>query len=866
MNLNMVWLFWIRNLWAQWLSTCDSSEIWTMKFEDSCFQGCDGANRVNLWWICWWTSIRCWNWIVEAWESCDDWDQVGGDWCSATCSRETDTQACLYLPSDTIPNTATSITQTCQSSNGASCTSRTPSNIYTYSASASASQCYYKCDTWYTWDWFSCTLAVSCWNWVVQWTETCDDWDQVGGDWCNSSCKRETWSQACLYLPPNTIPNTAISITQTCQSSNGASCTSRTPNNIYSHNDTASTSQCYYKCDAPWYTRSWASSSCILAVSCWNWVVQWSEVCDDNNTDNNDWCAGNCLSRETPTCNFTITPLSWNIPLTVTFRWVEQSRAEYSISLWNWYAYNNLWNSFSWLSYTYSSVWLFNVLLTAKNSFHPSTQDTCSASNTTTWIIVTPACWDWLKQWIEECDDGNTSNNDWCTSLCKWEMPTCNFTMDKTWWMAPLDVTFQWTEQDWTVYRLNFWDWFGLNNQLSFSWAVHTYFSSWTFTPYLTVKNKYHLGTRTGCDAVWWANSLNIEESVPCEINAISWNIVTSGASSVQAYFTWKINPSITYKILFENPAIWLYQLDQFTKPWPLFNFDTTLSWLWTFKVTLIWVANWNIDQCATTVNVYEFWDYACWTAHKSDIWYLNDWSQSLCAPWYKAASFEWNSGTIINVIWWHADLTGVIIFPAESESIIPPRTVVDTGKNMVNYLGNLYIKHTSLISWEIHTLLLPEQWYKYWTRSCIPEDWWANISSCYAHNKLNWTCAYDMNLDADSWTISQTITPAQISWALLQRRSIFKCALVETLPFELPQFKYTRWLPAQGWHWNPACEVIPYWNTEQNLFYLHRICPWYNYWNASQSCDSVIRAGLHNCARLLQNYYPHESWVFQAH
>jgi hypothetical protein len=70
--------------------------------------------------------------------------------------------------------------------------------------------------------------------------------------------------------------------------------------------------------------------------------------------------------------------------------------------------------------------------------------------------------------------------------------------------------------------------------------------------------------------------------------------------------------------------------------------------------------------------------------------------------------------------------------------------------------------------------------------------------------------------------------------------------------------YKFTRWLPGQNIRWQGACEVVPWGSTDQNLYYLHRTCPWYNYGEPSQSCDSVLQSGqwLASCAALLTGFY----------
>ena len=69
--------------------------------------------------------------------------------------------------------------------------------------------------------------------------------------------------------------------------------------------------------------------------------------------------------------------------------------------------------------------------------------------------------------------------------------------------------------------------------------------------------------------------------------------------------------------------------------------------------------------------------------------------------------------------------------------------------------------------------------------------------------------------------------------------------------------YKHTRWLPNIGAK-GGACEVVPIAGTEQNWYYLHRTCPWYNSWSSSESCDSILYVGqwLGTCQQLLNDWY----------
>jgi len=61
-----------------------------------------------------------------------------------------------------------------------------------------------ECDDWnnISWDWCSSICktdtAFICWDWVIEWNEECDDWNNISWDWCNSICKTELNSNSAI--------------------------------------------------------------------------------------------------------------------------------------------------------------------------------------------------------------------------------------------------------------------------------------------------------------------------------------------------------------------------------------------------------------------------------------------------------------------------------------------------------------------------------------------------------------------------------------------------------------------------------------------------------------------------------------------
>ncbi|MBQ3369056.1 DUF1566 domain-containing protein [bacterium] len=202
---------------------------------------------------------------------------------SSTCKADTKVSKCTGLPANASWNTATSITQTWNGSDW------TPGTAGTYNATASTTQCRFKCNEHYNWNSSSSTCkaetkTANCtglptnavWNSVSEITQTwngstfipattgsynteaslsecrykCSD----SYHWENSACVSNTKTSGCTGLPTNAQWNTATSITQTW---NG---TSWTPTTTGTYNTTESSTECRYKCKEHY---SWKNSQCV---------------------------------------------------------------------------------------------------------------------------------------------------------------------------------------------------------------------------------------------------------------------------------------------------------------------------------------------------------------------------------------------------------------------------------------------------------------------------------------------------------------------------------------------------------------------------------------------------------------------------
>lgn len=627
------------------------------------------------------------------------------------------------------------------------------------------------------------------------------------------------------------------------------------------------------------------------------------EECDDGNMLGNDSCTAGC-KRNIPTCNFTFTPPSWDIPFSVTFQWVSTGWAVYTLYFGNGNGAYNL-ASFSWQTATYTSIGNFIPTLIAQNRDHLSTQRACYASWETT-ITANPHCWDGNTEGNEQCDDNNTGNNDWCTSTCQREMPpACNFSMSPKTGYIPLTVTFTWIETSRVVYELNFDNGSWIYDQPHFSGETTTYTIAWEYHPTLIAKNKYNLATNTGCSVVW-TSTINITTPPKyCGDGIVqtpnnSWNYEQCDLWSWANSSTWMCGTGCTYNTpecsIFASPSVLIGTGEKSTLTW-------TLSYRASYIITTILPDGTQaIDQypelklntgfeitnieykelgeytiklsssdgqgvsCFTNIKVYENGEYACGDRHKSDQTTVNMYDLKLCAPGYKAVNLIGNSWTIVDVWAGKWKKKAIIIPESVFESFATQFTYIDTGKNLVLFSWWYYIRFLRTVLNTGINILLPQQWSGYRTRDCVDindeKTPPTTISSCYAHKKLNGDCAYDMNIDGG--IRSRYFTSWQIHEAMDNSWWLFKCALVDNGNggFEIPQYKFSRWLPTQWGHGNAACQVIPVWpQTEQNLYYLHRTCPWYNYGTPSQSCDSILLSWqwITSCAWLLEELYT--SW-----
>ena len=222
-------------------------------------------------------------------------------WKNSQCTADTQTANCSELPANAEWNSVSSITQTWNGSEW------TPTTDGTYSTIASTSECRYKCKPEYHWAnsecisdikrsnctglpanavWNSVSSIDQTWNgstWIPTTTgvfnadpstEECRFKCNVNYSWKNQTCTADSRVVNCEGKPANTVWNTAETISQTWDGS------AWQPANTGSYDETESTSECRYKCDADHFRHN---SQCV-------------SECDNDPCENMEGSTGNCIA------------------------------------------------------------------------------------------------------------------------------------------------------------------------------------------------------------------------------------------------------------------------------------------------------------------------------------------------------------------------------------------------------------------------------------------------------------------------------------------------------------------------------------------------------------------------------------------
>ena len=235
-------------------------------------------------------------------------------------------------------------------------------------------------------------------------------------------------------------------------------------------------------------TQWWANFSCSAAkdARCGNWVRDLWEMCDDTNRADWDGCNASCNVEPGRNCigspSVCVNAIgSWDDWDTLVVSWWQIVTSKVIRNMWTQVLINK--------PTTYNDSVFAKVGLTLGDS-----SKTCNASQA--WLVkfdgacfvwcnwqerlpepsCMPVCWDWVVEGRETCDDNNTDNWDWCSSVCSIQVvPVCgNWTLEyweqcDDWgtsngdWCSSVCITEVWTWLGWPVIIIPpFW-WGGWN-------------------------------------------------------------------------------------------------------------------------------------------------------------------------------------------------------------------------------------------------------------------------------------------------------------------------------------------------------------------------------------------------------------------
>lgn len=311
-------------------------------------------------------------------------------------------------------------------------------------------------------------VAGICGNSTKEWDEECDDGNTSSWDGCSSSCQWE--NPSCSDLIGSISPvNWSLSLTSTARlswnwwsayslyrlywddwTSSLLNSTGAQLNHTYSAgnytpyihvvNTASSNPTSYYDYDS--YSNCSFSPISVSDQNCWNWTREWSEQCDDGNTDNNDWCSSSC-QWEVPDCSnlwLNITHTGWYIPIDILANLSVNTGFRLDAISWGDWSSGTL-SSVATTGHTYTVAWNYLVEVFWTNITNTNTQLTWSCQKN--FIASHSLCWDGKLEGYEQCDDGNTSNWDGCSSSCQLEYPKCDVVklrLDPESGHYPLDV------------------------------------------------------------------------------------------------------------------------------------------------------------------------------------------------------------------------------------------------------------------------------------------------------------------------------------------------------------------------------------------------------------------------------------------
>ena len=447
-------------------------------------------------------------------------------WNNTICAADQQPAICTGLPANAQWNSVSEITQT-WNGNG-----WTPSTIGTYNTSASTTECRFKCNENYNWDsststCIAATKPASCtglptnasWNTASSITQTWDGnaWFPSNAgtynttasstecrfkcnahySWKNSQCVADQQDVNCTGLPTNASWNTASSITQTWNGNAWA------PSNAGTYNETASSTECRYKCNIDYH---WENSACV------------------SNTKNNVACTGlpsnaqwNTASSITQTWNGT----SWTPSTTGTYNTTASTtECRYKCS-----------NDYHWENSQCVSNTKTNVACTGlpSNAVWNTASSITQTWNGTSWAPSTTGVYNETASNTEcryKCSSSYHRENSQCISNTKTNV-ACTGLPTNAQWNTVSTITQNWNGSSYTPSTTGV-----FNTTASTSECRFKCKTNYTWTNNTTCKANQKVSNCTGlpANAVW-----NTASTISQTWNGNDWAPTTTGVYSTTA-------------------------------------------------------------------------------------------------------------------------------------------------------------------------------------------------------------------------------------------------------------------------------------------------------------------------------------------
>lgn len=269
-------------------------------------------------------------------------------------------------------------------------------------------------------DVFCSASELYCGDNIVNWSEQCDDGNDIDWDSCNNACQLTVPSCTYISVSP-TIWSVWLESVLTINVLSWF---------VYSNLDRWDGSTIVtdpYDDISHIYSATWNFTTSITITNSLSWTI--NTICNENITITNEPIDAVCGSDH-----------NWSY-----YTWIILD------------GYCSVW-SISWIIYnldniTWNCIWYNNWSDTS-----------CSAS-----ILY---CGDGVINWSEQCDDGNILEWDGCSSICTdesistWEAPSCTLMIST--WSELLNIWFNWSLSSGAYpVSLNLWDWNNISNPLN---------------------------------------------------------------------------------------------------------------------------------------------------------------------------------------------------------------------------------------------------------------------------------------------------------------------------------------------------------------------------------------------------------------